>query len=489
MKNSFYFKTLLLGTTITCFMIPEKVMASDLINEYPVSVRESTQNFISKRPEPSKRLFHSEAVEHKIQEVKTMLSNPYLKWMFENCFPNTLDTTVHYRTQNGEDDTFVYTGDIHAMWLRDSGAQVWPYVDLANEDPNLKKMLRGVILRQFKCINIDPFANAFNDGPIGGPWMSDMTEMKEDLHERKWEIDSLCFPIRLAYNYWKKTGDTSVFDSTWEKAMHAVVRTFKEQQRKDGLGPYKFQRKTEKQLDTQSNDGYGSPVKPVGLIVSTFRPSDDASTFGFLIPSNLFAVKSLKQLAEILRSVKNDTAFANECEALADEVMTAINKYAIIEHPKYGKIYAYEIDGFGGVLLMDDANVPGLLSLPYLDCVSVNDEIYQNTRKFVWSEDNPYFFKGTAGEGIGGPHVSHVGLSMIWPLSIIIKAMTTSDDNEIKACIKMLRDTDADTGFMHESFDKNDPKNYTRSWFAWLNSTFGELIMKLDKENKLYLLS
>ena len=185
---------------------------------------------------------------------------------------------------------------------------------------------------------------------------------------------------------------------------HAVVRTFKEQQRKDGLGPYKFQRKTEKQLDTQSNDGYGSPVKPVGLIVSTFRPSDDASTFGFLIPSNLFAVKSLKQLAEILRSVKNDTAFANECEALADEVMTAINKYAIIEHPKYGKIYAYEIDGFGGVLLMDDANVPGLLSLPYLDCVSVNDEIYQNTRKFVWSEDNPYFFKGTAGEGIGGPH-------------------------------------------------------------------------------------
>jgi meiotically up-regulated gene 157 (Mug157) protein len=271
--------------------------------------------------------------------------------------------------------------------------------------------------------------------------------------------------------------------------MHAVVRTFKEQQRKDGLGPYKFQRKTEKQLDTQSNDGYGSPVKPVGLIVSTFRPSDDASTFGFLIPSNLFAVRSLNQLAEILRSVKNDTTFANECEALADEVMSAINKYAIIEHPKYGKIYAYEVDGFGGVLLMDDANVPGLLSLPYLDCVSVNDDIYQNTRKFVWSEDNPYFFKGTAGEGIGGPHVSHVGLSMIWPLSIIIKAMTTSDDNEIKTCIRMLRDTDADTGFMHESFDKNDPKNYTRSWFAWLNSTFGELIMKLDKENKLYLLS
>ncbi len=299
MKNSFYFKTLLLGTTITCFMIPEKVMASDLINEYPVSVRESTQNFISKRPEPSKRLFHSEAVERKIQEVKTMLSNPYLKWMFENCFPNTLDTTVHYRTQNGEDDTFVYTGDIHAMWLRDSGAQVWPYVDLANEDPNLKKMLRGVILRQFKCINIDPFANAFNDGPIGGPWMSDMTDMKEDLHERKWEIDSLCYPLRLAYQYWKVTGDSSIFDSIWLNAIQNILATFRDQQRKDGKGSYSFQRKTERALDTMTNAGWGNPVNPVGLIASSFRPSDDASTFQFLIPSNFFAVTSLRKAAEI----------------------------------------------------------------------------------------------------------------------------------------------------------------------------------------------
>ena len=447
------------------------------------------KNYVSQRPELAKRQFTSKAVEEAIVRVKKKIKDPKLAWMFENCYPNTLDTTVHFKMIGNRPDTVVYTGDIHAMWLRDSVGQTLPYLQLVEKDPQLKLMFQGLINRQNQCILIDPYANAFNEGPTGSEWKSDLTNMKPELHERKWEIDSLCFPIRLAYNYWKKTGDISVFDSTWEKAMHAVVRTFKEQQRKDGLGPYKFQRITEKQLDTQSNDGYGSPVKPVGLIVSTFRPSDDASTFGFLIPSNLFAVKSLKQLAEILRSVKNDTAFANDCEALADEVMTAINKYAVIEHPKYGKIYAYEIDGFGGVLLMDDANVPGLLSLPYLDCVSADDEIYQNTRKFVWSEDNPYFFKGTAGEGIGGPHVSHVGLSMIWPLSIIIKAMTTSDDNEIKTCIRMLRDTDADTGFMHESFDKNDPKNYTRSWFAWLNSTFGELIMKLDKENKLYLLS
>ena len=220
--------------------------------------------------------------------------------MFENCFPNTLETTVHYRTTDGKPDTFVYTGDIHAMWLRDSGAQVWPYVQLANKDPELKKMLEGVIRRQFKCINIDPYANAFNDGAVGGEWMSDLTDMKPELHERKWEIDSLCYPLRLAYQYWKETGDASIFDSEWIQAITNILTTFKEQQRKEGVGPYKFQRKTERALDTLNNNGLGAPVNPVGLIVSAFRPSDDATTLQFLVPSNFFAVSSLKKAAEIL---------------------------------------------------------------------------------------------------------------------------------------------------------------------------------------------
>ena len=158
---------------------------------------------------------------------------------------NTIDTTVHFRKgADGKPDTFVYTGDIHAMWLRDSGAQVWPYVQLANSDPELKEMLAGVILRQFKCINIDPYANAFNDGAVeDNHWMSDLTDMKPELHERKWEIDSLCYPLRLAYHYWKTTGDASIFSEEWIQAITNVLKTFKEQQRKDGVGPYKFQRK------------------------------------------------------------------------------------------------------------------------------------------------------------------------------------------------------------------------------------------------------
>lgn len=445
--------------------------------------------FKSNRPPVDKRLFKSTAVENEIVRIKKMLKNPKLGWMFENCFPNTLDTTVRYRTTDGKDDTVVYTGDIHAMWLRDSGAQVWPYIQLANTDPELKAMLAGVIRRQFKCIIIDPYANAFLDPYDPDPdhqWMSDMTDMKLELHERKWEIDSLCYPLRLAYHYWKTTGDTSVFDEEWLQAIVLVLQTFKEQQRKDGVGPYKFQRKTERQLDTLNNDGLGNPVNPVGLIVSSFRPSDDATTYQFLIPSNFFAVTSLRKAAEILATVNKKADLAEDCKNLADEVEIALKKYAIFNHPKYGQIYTFEVDGFGNQYLMDDANVPSLLAMPYLGDMDVNDPIYQNTRNYVWSKDNPYFFKGTAGEGIGGPHI---GYDMIWPMSIMMKAFTSRDEKEIQTCIKMLMDTDAGTGFMHESFHKDNPEKFTRSWFAWQNTLFGELILKQVNEGRLDMLN
>lgn len=445
------------------------------------------QEYVSQRPAEEDRLFRSEAVEDKIIEVQGLLTNPRLAWMFSNCFPNTLDTTVHFReNEDGSPDTFVYTGDIHAMWLRDSGAQVWPYVQLANEDEHLREMIAGVITRQFKLINIDPYANAFNDGPTGGEWMSDITKMDPNVHERKWEIDSHCYPIRLAYQYWKTTGDESIFGEDWLNAIRNTLKTFKEQQRKDGPGPYSFMRKTERQLDTKCCSGYGNPVNPVGLIVSSFRPSDDATTFDFLVPSNFFAVTSLRKAAEILDSVNHEKELAAECRALADEVEKALKKHAIVKHPKYGKIYAFEVDGFGNAYLMDDSNAPSLLSMAYLGDVDADDPIYRNTRRFVWSEDNPYFFKGKAGEGIGGPHI---GYDMIWPMSIMMKAFTSDDDAEIKWCIETLMTTDAGTGFVHESFHKDNPEKFTRAWFAWQNTLFGELILELIDEGRLDLLN
>ncbi len=454
-----------------------------------ITVASDNTKYVSQRPQGNDRLFVSKAVDDKIREVKKMLVNARLAWMFENCFPNTLDTTVRYYGNKEGDDTLVYTGDIHAMWLRDSGAQVWPYLQLANKDEKLKKMLRGTILRQFKCIILDPYANAFLDPHDPNPdhqWMSDKTDMKPELHERKWEIDSLCYVIRLAYQYWLVTGDASIFGDEWNKAITAVLKTFKEQQRKDGNGPYKFQRKTERALDTMTNNGMGNPVKPIGLIASAFRPSDDATTFQFLVPSNFFAVTSLRKAADILVKVNKDTRKAQECSDLANEVETALKKYATFDHPEYGIIYAFEVDGFGNKLLMDDSNAPSLLSMPYLGDTNVNDPIYQNTRKFVWSDNNPYFFKGKAGEGIGGPHI---GYDMIWPMSIMMKAFTSQNDEEIKWCITTLMNTDAGTGFMHESFHKDNPKNFTRSWFAWQNTLFGELIIKLINDGKLDLLN
>lgn len=445
----------------------------------------SNESYVTKRPAEGDRNFTSKAVESTIRKTKREIRDPKLAWMFENCFPNTLDTTVEFSMKNGKPDTFVITGDIHAMWLRDSTAQVWPYLPLVNEDKSLKDLVAGLVRRQTKCVLIDPYANAFNKEPEQGEWMSDLTDMKPELHERKWEIDSLCYSVRLAYNYWKKSNDSSVFDKDWQDAARLILKTFKEQQRKDGPGPYSFQRKTERQLDTLSNNGYGRPLKPVGLINSSFRPSDDATTYGFLIPSNLFAVVSLKQMAEISEKITGDRSFGRECRALADEVDHAVKAHGVVNHPKYGDVYAFEVDGYGNSTFMDDANIPSLISLPYLEAVKRDDPIYENTRKLVWSEDNPYFFKGKAAEGIGGPHI---GYDMIWPMSIIMRAMTSKDDQEIKWCIRTLRNTDADTGFMHETFHKDDPSNFTRSWFAWVNTLFGELILKVVDSGKKNLL-
>jgi len=432
-------------------------------------------DFVTKRPPLADRKFTSEAVEATIIKIKKQIANPELAWLFENCFPNTLDTTVDVEMINGKPDTYVITGDIDAMWLRDSTAQVWPYLSLIKNDAKLQQLIAGVINRQKKCILLDRYANAFyKDENKVSEWKSDLTEMKPGIHERKWEIDSLCYPIRLAYHYWKYTGDTTVFDNDWVHSIELTVQTFKEQQRKENNGPYSFQRTTAWATDGVPLGGYGYPVKPVGLICSMFRPSDDATIYPFLVPSNFFAVVSLRQAAQMLNSIQHNTKLANECTALATEVEKALQQYAIINHATFGKIYAYEVNGFGSFNLMDDANVPSLLSLPYLGAVKATDPLYLNTRKLLLSVNNPFFFKGKAAEGIGGPHA---GMFMIWPLSIVMRGLTATTAAEVKLCLDMLTKTHGNTGFMHESFHKDDAANFTRKWFAWANTIFGELVM------------
>lgn len=367
------------------------------------------------------------------------------------------------------------------MWLRDSSAQVFPYLQFSKQDPALHKLIAGVIRKQTHFVLKDPYANAFyNDDNKVSEWKAtDSTDMKPGIHERKWEIDSLCYPIRLAYHFWKTTGDAAPFDTGWKEGIARTLKTFKEQQRKNNAGPYKFERKTSWATDGVPMGGYGYPAKPVGLICSMFRPSDDATIFPYLIPSNLFAVVSLKQASEIVKVISKDTALAAELLKLANEVDAALKQYAVTSHPQFGKLYAYEINAYGSHVLMDDANVPSLLGLPYLGAIRRDDPVYKTTRNYVWSTENPFFFKGTAAEGIGGPHI---GKDMIWPMSITMRALTSTDDKEIRWCIDTLQKTHGGTGFMHESFHKDDPTKFTRKWFAWSNTLFGELLWKTFKE-------
>lgn len=407
-----------------------------------------------------------------MEQMKERLSNsPNLSEMFEKGFRNTLDTTIK-RMPDGS--TFIITGDIPAMWLRDSAAQVRPYLILTRDDPDMADMIEGLIRRQMDCILLDPYANAFNDSPSGKGHHDDLTEMCPWLWERKYEIDSLCYPIQLSYLLWKNAGRTSQFDETFIRAVRLILSLWRTEQRHETNSPYTFQRLNCPPTDTLTRDGKGSLTGYTGMTWSGFRPSDDACTYGYLVPSNMFAVVVLCDLTEIALEVLQDAALASDAEALAKEIDRGIQEFGTYDHPEYGRIYAYETDGLGNFNLMDDANVPSLLSIPYLGYAGSEDPVYQNTRRFILSKENPYFYQGEAAEGIGSPHTPE---RHIWPIALAMQGLTTSDRAEKARMLHLLETTDAGTGLMHESFCADDPFRFTRPWFSWANMMFCELLM------------
>ncbi len=456
------------------------VSAAAFASDKPL-LAQYTKRELRERPAPADRLFRSPAVEDAITAVSRDIADSELRAIFSNCLPNTLDTTVFPGTRDGKPDTFVITGDIDALWLRDSSAQMHPYLPFVKQDKPLGQLVEGLIHRHAACILLDPYANSFRRNPTDPPleWaVQDATDHKPGVGERKWEVDSLCYPIRLAYGYWKATGNTDVFDREWQEAARLTVATFREQQRLRGRGPYHFQRRAESPTDSVILGGYGAPTRPNGMLHSIFRPSDDACTYPLFVPANLFAAVALNMLGEIASTLGNST-LANDAKTLAAAVLTATRQHGRTTHPNLGEIWAYEVDGFGNTNLMDDANAPSLLSLAYLGSMPVSDSLYQRTRAFVLSSDNPYFFKGSAGEGVGGPHV---GIGYIWPMAVMMRALTSTSDAEIGTALRTLRNTTAGTRFMHETFQQDNPADYTRPWFAWANTLFGELILKLHAE-------
>lgn len=414
------------------------------------------------------------SIKNMLEKVKeTFKDEPKIAEVFENCYTNTLDTTVK-KMEDGT--TYVITGDIPAMWLRDSVAQLRPYIILAKEDEEIRELIEGLVKRQFFCINIDPYANAFNQEANGNCWEKDETDMGPWIWERKFEIDSLCYPVQLAYLLWKNTGTTKHFDKNFVDGITKIIDVFETEMNHEQNSKYRFIRKNTFYTDTLSRDGMGALVKPdIGLIWSGFRPSDDACTYGYLIPSNMFAVVILEYIKEISKIMPEIADIGEKAQQMAVKIRNAIEKYGITMIEGIGNAFAYEVDGFGQFNIMDDANVPSLLAMEYLGYKPSLDELKDNTRKVILSERNPYYYVGEKASGIGSPHTP---IRYIWHISMAIEGLTAKTKEEKYNVIKRMIATDGGKGLMHEGFNVDKPEEYTREWFSWANAMFCELVLQ-----------
>lgn len=453
-------------------------------------------SYLTSRPPATERLFVSDVVDQEIERIAGKIRDSQLRRMFEQCAPNTLDTTVYLReAADGQPDTFVATGDIPAMWLRDSYRQVKPYMDFVRKDENLKRMMAGLIFRHTECVLIDPYANAFVDPYVDNPPKTPHWKHGDDWHpgvwERKYELDSLAAFMQLSADYHRAsknpadsddTGDLAVFGDRWRQAVDTalgVMTSEMETVNKDNLHAlHRATMPNGERFPAVQIGGYGYPGRLNGMSRSVFRPSDDEVVFPYLVPANAMAVVAIRGAARIIKE-QGDEDRASQLGMVASEIHRGIVNSGIVKMDK-GYMYAYEVDGYGSRLLMDDPNIPSLLSLPYLGYLNVENPVYQQTRDFVLSKNNPFWSSGSKFSGMTSPHAGE--FSHFWPIATIMQAMTSTDDGEIRSCLRTLRDSHDGTHFMHESINVDDSRDYTRSWFGWANSLFGELIMQLAKD-------
>lgn len=383
-----------------------------------------------------------------------------------------LDTLKNALKEDQNHNIFVLTGDIPAMWQRDSAAQLRPYILLAEQDDKVKELILKVIKRQFFNMNLDPYANAFNIDANGKGHQTDQTDMTPWIWERKYELDSLCYPVQLAYLLYKNTGEKRQFNKIFISGIRKMLRTIKTEQHHNSSS-YTFERDCEIPTDTLKNDGKGTPVAYTGMSWSGFRPSDDACTYGYLIPSNMFAVVVLGYIQKIFSTVLNDRKIVQEAQTLQREIDNGIKKYGIVEI-NGKKQFAYEVDGKGNYLLMDDSNVPSLISAPYIGYVQKDDPVYLNTRKFILSPQNPYFYIGEYWSGQGSPHTPK---GYVWPIGMALMGLTQKNKAEKQNLLYLMANTTNNTNMIHESFNPNDPSKFTRPWFSWANMMYCELLL------------
>lgn len=395
-----------------------------------------------------------------------------LQESFTKCYLNTAETTVQTLPDGS---TFIITGDIPAMWLRDSAAQVHHYLPMAARSNAVYKFVSSVLAKQFFYIAMDPYGNAFNAGPTGAHYAPDRSGQTEWQWERKYEVDSLCFPVDLAWQLWKATGRTEHLTDAVHRGAAGIVKIWLLEQHHEEQSGYRFERDTTRPTETLARGGLGTPVAYTGMTWSAFRCSDDACTYGYNIPANMYAAVVLDYMAEIADMVWHDEALSAEAAALGKEIRDGIEKYGTVDDSEFGRMYVYEADGLGHQLLMDDAGVPGLLSAPYYGYCDKTDPVYRSTRRFSLSPRNPFFYTGKALSGLGSPHSKP---DFVWPMGIIMQGFTVQPEENLCAILDMVAHAGDGTDYVHESVHKDDPSRYTRPWFAWVNSLYSELLIK-----------
>jgi meiotically up-regulated gene 157 (Mug157) protein len=362
------------------------------------------------------------------------------------------ETIQRHALAQRDGTTYVSTGDIDAEWLRDASETVRPYIALSAHDPDVARTLRGVVARQAKYILIDPYANAFSSN--------------YHVVERKFEVDSLLYPIWFSYDYYKQTGDRSIFTPEVRRAFNRVVATLRDEQHHAQRSHYR-----NPQL---ADNGRGSPVRYTGMVWTGFRPSDDPGRYHFNIPDNMFASVVMRDLSTIERDVWRDGRMSANAWGLSVEIQRGIEQYGTLVLRPFGRIYAYEVDGRGHANVMDDANIPSLLSIPYFGYLPKTNSLYLATRRFALSDRNPYFFRGKYAQGIGSPHTPH---GYVWPLALCVQALTATDDAEVNRLFGWIAVSDVGDHRLHESFNSDWPESYTREDFAWPNALYAELVL------------
>lgn len=416
------------------------------------------------------------------QETERVLQlfakRPKLAQMYSNC----LMFTAGRATLLEDGTTFI--GQVPINHHRDMAIGVIPYLPFAAKDENLARMIAGLIRRQVRCMLLDSYSHSFKREPnpevrregeiaFENPW----------IWRRKYELDAVCYPIWLAAKYWKATGRINVFDFWFHAIIRRLVEQWKLEQRHTERSVYRYQ--CPNKIESLPNDGLGMPVTYTGMSWSGFRPSDDTCKYGYYIPSNMFASVTLSHIAEIATSIYSDESLADYAANLKTEIDDGIALYATVEHPRHGKIYCYETDGFGHYELADEGYIPNLLSMPYFGFCDKNDPVYCNTRNFILSRDNPYYAEGSLGKGLGGMHFGKIG--WLWPMGLVMQALTTSDHDEILTVVDYLEATDDNTEYMLECVDPNDssnriPHNSPTRGFGTANSLFAQLIYQLSRE-------